>query len=310
MKPSRKGRMKDMLYTNTKLSNFAKDPAAVEYCGRTYLYHSVMEKGVLGVGIAVGDGEGEFTLVGKLPLTQECEKNGVGAPAAIVIDGVLHLFYQTYGNGKLDAICHAVSRDGINFTKDETNPVFAPREPHCAMPEWSCGRAIDADVCIFGDKLILYFATRDKAFRRQIVGAAYAHARSDLSRDTWTLFPDIVLEPLIDWEKDCIEAPAAIVRDGKVYLFYGGAYNCEPQQIGCAVSDDGFHFERIFVREPFMANGREGSWNSSESGHPYVYEADDGRVWLYYQGSSDMGRSWYLSRCEIGFSDGCPYIKE
>ena len=60
--------------------------------------------------------------------------------------GKIHLFYQTYGNWEKDAICHAWSQDGIHFTKNPENPVFHP------AATWCCGRAIDADVCVFGGK--------------------------------------------------------------------------------------------------------------------------------------------------------------
>ena len=298
-----------MLYTNTDKDCIAKDPAVIELGGKYFLYHSMRFDGKWRIGIAESDDGDNFTRTAILPITQECEINGECAPGAIVIDGVVHMFYQTYGNGANDAICHAVSCDGINFVKDETNPVFAPREPFANMPEWSCGRAIDADVCISGDRLYLYFATRDKEFRRQICGAAYADIDSGFSRGSFTLSGDIVLEPILDWEQECIEAPASIVENGRIYLFYGGAYNCAPQRIGCAVSDDGLHFERIFVEEAFMKEGRPGEWNASESGHPYVYRANDGRILLYYQGSPDSGKSWYLSRAEIGFENGIPVIK-
>ncbi|MGM9625647.1 MAG: hypothetical protein ACI3XM_08055, partial [Eubacteriales bacterium] len=276
----------------------------------TYLYHSFFEKGtnILGIGIARLAEDDTFIRVSEFERTQECEKNGVGAPGAIVLDDTVHLFYQTYGNGPLDAICHAVSKDGIHFEKDPTNPVFAPRSPWAEMPEWSCGRAIDADVCVCGDRLLLYFATRDKDFKRQIVGAAWAPLDSGFSRGTWVMHPDLILEPTLSWEKTCIEAPAALAYDGRVYLFYAGAYNCAPQWIGCAVSDDGLHFRRLFLEEPLLKNGEAGSWNASESGHPYIYRADDGVLWLYYQGSPDMGKTWYLSRTKIEIRNGIPVI--
>ena len=75
------------------------------------------------------------------------------------------------------------------------------------------------------------------------------------------------------------------------------------------MSDDGIHFERLFIDAPLLANGEPGAWNASESGHPYIYPAEDGRVWLYYQGSPDQGKTWYLSRREIGFDSGKPYLK-
>ena len=85
-----------------------------------------------------------------------------------------------------------------------------------------------------------------------------------------------------------------------MYLFYAGAYNCKPQQISCAVSEDGVHFTRL-QDEPMLTNGPEGSWNASESGHPYVFEDEDGRVYLFYQGSPDGGKNWLLSRAEVFF---------
>lgn len=100
-------------------------------------------------------------------------QQGIGASGCIRIGGLIHLFYQTYGNGKPDAICRAVSSDGRSFVKDETNPVFAPRE-----------------------------------------------------------------------------------------------------------------------------------WNASESGHPYIYTSDEGRLRLYYQGPPDTGKRWYLSRRELLFGRG------
>jgi hypothetical protein len=50
----------------------------------------------------------------------------LGAPGAIVLNKQVHLFYQTYGNGPRDAICHAVSDDGLRFMRDASNPIFHP----------------------------------------------------------------------------------------------------------------------------------------------------------------------------------------
>ena len=295
-----------MLFTNVLRGCFAKDPAVVRFHGVYYLYYTIKysdDPFRIGVGIARSQDMETWEDVDELPLTDECEKNGTGAPAAIILRGQVHLFYQTYGNGKLDAICHAVSRDGVRFEKDATNPVFRPGT------DWCSGRAIDADVCPFNGKLFLYFATRDHEMISQKVGCAWAPMDSDFSRLAWTqAIPQSVLVPELKWEGQCIEAPATVVNEGQVFMFYGGSYNCTPQQIGCAVSDDGVFFRRIFT-EPFLANGQPGSWNSSESSHPYTFRDDDGRVYLFYQGSADMGKTWYLSKVEISFDErNIPFI--
>lgn len=290
-----------MLFTNrTNNTLFAKDPAAIKFNGQYYLYHTFRRsEKQIGIGIAVSDDGEDYHLKGELPPVLECETNGIGAPCVIEREGVLHMFYQTYGNRERDAICHAVSHDGIHFQR--FGIVFSP------SGEWNCGRAIDADVCVFEGRLLLYCATRDKEYRTQMLAAAAAHLDSDYAAGDFKQICDSpVLYPQMDWEEECIEAPATIVRDGKIYLFYGGAYNCRPQQIGCAVSEDGVHFTRLF-NTPFLKNGNEGEWNASESGHPYVCEAD-GKSYLYYQGSSDNGVSWYISKREFVIREGIPVL--
>lgn len=292
-----------MLFTNPQINHHAKDPAVVHFGGRYFLYYTIRPcENRFGVGIAVSEDMESWEPCGEVPCTQNCEKNGIAAPGAIVLDGCVHLFYQTYGNWKNDAICHAVSKDGLHFEKNPENPVYAPEST------WCCGRAIDADVCVFQGRLHLYFATRDHAMKVQKVGGAWASLDSGFGKSVWTpLSRHSLLFPELLWEGECIEAPATLVENGLLYLFYGGSYNCMPQQIGCAVSKDGVFFERI-SDTPFIPCGNPGEWNSSESGHPYAFRDEDGRTYLFYQGSSDMGKTWYLTKTEIAFEDGNPKI--
>ena len=289
-----------MLFTNDAHgASFSKDPAVAYFKGKYYLFHTIhKEDGSFSIGIAESDNLDSFTVTGELASELPCEKNGMAAPSAFVRGDELHLFYQTYGNGRRDAICHALSFDGKTFRHDGV--VYAPPET------WCCGRAIDADTVVFGDKLFLYYATRDMEFKKQMLGCALTGADSDLLAYS-DACADSILYPELPWEGLCIEAPAATVYEGKVYLFYGGAYNCSPQQIGCAVSEDGVNFKRISDL-PLLKCGLPGSWNASESGHPYVFEAPDGKRWLFYQGSPDMGKSWYISKAEIIFTDGIPSL--
>ena len=292
-----------MLYTDPTARPFAKDPAVVRFRDKYFLYYSLrQEEGPLMIAIAVSEDMEGWTKVAELPLEQPCEQKGVGAPAAIVLDGRVHLFYQTYGNWEKDALCHAVSDDGVHFVKHPENPIYTP------PATWCVGRAIDADVCLFRGKLYLYFATRDHDMRVQKIGGAWTQPDSGFGRNSWSpLACQSLLTPELRWEGECIEAPATIVEGDRIYMFYGGSYNCTPQQIGCAVSEDGVFFRRVFM-EPFLPCGEPGAWNASESGHPYAFRDDDGRAYLFYQGSPDDGKSWYLSKVEIGFEEGKPFI--
>jgi predicted GH43/DUF377 family glycosyl hydrolase len=285
---------------------FAKDPAVARLGDDYFLYYSVPPYGDgrardgWAIGIATSPDLTHWQKVGELLPADGAEANGLCAPGALVRDGKVHLFYQTYGNGPRDAICHAVSADGLNFVRDSSNPIFRP------TGAWNCGRAIDADVIPWGDRLLLFFATRDPDFRVQMVGVAAAPLDSDYSRETWTQLGDgPILQPELAWEQTCIEAPALCVRGGRLVMFYAGAYNNAPQQVGVAVSDDGVEWRRLWD-EPFLPNGQPGAWNSSESGHPFLFTDADRTAHLFYQGNNDGGKSWYLSRHLVEWSGDIP----
>jgi predicted GH43/DUF377 family glycosyl hydrolase len=309
-----------MYYADTVSGKpFSKDPAVVRFDDQYWLYYSIPpyegkpNRGWT-IGVATSKNLVDWTKAGELSNSGPAEENGFTAPGAIVVAGKVHLFYQTYGNGKNDAICHAWSSDGLNFERNPTNPIFRP------TGSWTCGRAIDADVIVFGNRLLLYWATRDLAMRIQTQGVAAAPLESDFTRGQWTqLNPDgpilapQVPTPLDDpdldlsWEKRCIEAAAMARHGGKLFMFYAGGYNNDPQQIGVAVSDDGVSFRRL-SDEPLVPNGPPGSWNHSESGHPFLFQDDDGRDYLFFQGNNTNGKTWYLSVVPIEWRDGRPVL--
>lgn len=98
-----------------------------------------------------------------------------------------------------------------------------------------------------------------------------------------------------------------IERNNKLYMFYAGNYNNAPQQIGVAVSSDGKVWKRL-SNQPFLPNGAPGSWNSSKSSHPCIFEDADSRTYLFYQGNNDNGKSWYISNIEVRWTRKGPYI--
>jgi beta-1,2-mannobiose phosphorylase / 1,2-beta-oligomannan phosphorylase len=231
------------------------------------------------------------------------EAAGFCAPGLTVIGGRLHMFYQTYGGGKLDAICHAVSRDGLTFERNPANPVLR------AKGGWNCGRAIDAEPVVDGKRLLLYAATRDPEYKRQLIFGAAAQ----LNDSPWPgAFEQLVDRPLLapelQWERNCIEAPTVMRRNGRFCMFYAGGYNNEPQQIGCASSADGIAWRRC-SDQPVLANGGAGDWNSSESGHPGVY-TERGKTWLFFQGNNDKGHTWTLASVRIGWNGNTPRVLE
>jgi predicted GH43/DUF377 family glycosyl hydrolase len=289
---------------------FSKDPHVVVFGGRYLMYYSIRPysdasnpvKG-WGIGIAASSNLTEWERIGEIVPEAGYESKGLCAPCARVINGRVHLFYQTYGNGRNDAICHSWSDDGIIFTRNSTNPVFRPDG------SWNCGRAIDAEVIEYKGRFLLYYATRDPDYKIQMPGVAEAPAGTGFERDEWKNLSveGPVLKPELPWEKDCIEGASVIERKGRLYMFYAGAYNNAPQQVGVAVSRDGINWERL-SDEPFLRNGSPGEWNSSESGHPHIFEDDNGRTYLFFQGNNDNGKSWYISKVEVKWNRKGPFI--
>ena len=312
--PGRMGAQKvRMMYGDTSRVGvpYAKDPHVVNFKGRYLMYHSIPPKkgdpnSGWNIGIAASSDLVNWAKVGEsTPAPNaEYEKKGLCAHGALVKDSKVHLFYQTYGIGKKDAICHAVSEDGIHFERNATNPIFSP------TGDWNCGRAIDAEVCEFEGRYFLYFATRDKDYKIQMQGVAVAPGNTTFNREDWVQAVDSsILYPVYPWEGQCIEGASIAKKGKKLFMFYAGAYNNAPQQVGVAESRDGIVWKRL-SEEPFLPNGKPGEWNSSESGHPHIFTDVDGRTYLFYQGNNDHGKTWLITQEEGFWKKGKPYLKK
>lgn len=303
-----------------------KDPSVVRLGETYFMYHSIQQAdGSWGMAVARSENLLDWEHAADLKMRLPDGKAGSAAPDAIVLDGKVRLFFQSYGgpaDANVDGICYAESDDGVTFTQPEmVEHLFAP------SGDWNNGRAIDAEPHVIGEQLYVYWATRDPKGQVQMVGAH----RAPLAGDAWQevgaweqVNPD---EPLLAptqptaaddatldlaWEKRCIEAATLVEHDGLHYMFYAGGYNNDPQQIGVAISEDGRHFRRLFDGQPLLSPGPAGSWNAGESGHPGVFRDRDGRDYLFYQGDDpENGVPWHLSMVPIRWTpspDGGPDV--
>ena len=293
---------------------FSKDPHVIRFKGRYMMYYSVPgftdKTGVVhgwGIGIAESKDLMNWKRIGEVNVDPSAtyEAKGIAAPCALVVGKKVHLFYQTYGTGKKDAICHAWSTDGIRFTRNVTNPIFHPDGA------WNCGRAIDAEVIPFKGKYYLYYATRDPEYKIQMQGVAVAPGNTGFDRTDWTNLSTEgpILKPELPWERDCIEGASVINKNGELFLFYAAAYNNAPQQIGVAKSSDGVNWKRL-SDQPFLTNGNPGDWNSSESGHPHIFANPKGDDYLFFQGNNDKGKTWFISNIKVAWDKGMPVLGE
>ncbi|MBT2503882.1 glycoside hydrolase [Curtobacterium sp. ISL-83] len=288
---------------------YAKDPSVIRFGNRYLMYFSLpsSDDAVVegwSVGVAESSDLVSWRTVAVLPSFGDYDASGAAAPGAVVIDGRVHVFFQTYGGGAADALCHAVSDDGVTFVPHPENPVFAP------TGAWTCGRAIDADVVVAGDHLLLAWVTRDPTMTIQLLGTARARLDSDFGRGAWEQLSvdGPALAPELPWEEQCIEAPA-LRFDGTTFtMFYAGAYNNRPQQIGWATSTDGATWTRG-SSAPLIPAGAAGTWNSSESGHPGYMRDADGAEYLFFQGNPDDGQTWLIAATRLRFDGATPSVQ-
>jgi len=283
---------------------FAKDPTVIRHGGRYLMYYTVNDDGRWGGAIAESTNLVDWVRVGDIAVDGAPFEGGWVAPCVKKFDGKIHLFAQNPSPGvtaeekKWNRIWHATSDDGIHFAFAPGNPVLG------AKGEWSNGRAIDAEAYRVHDKMMMAFATRSADGEIQLQGLASSPCGSDYGADKWTeaTVKKPLLKPELPWEGHCIEAATVVERKGIWYMFYAGAYNHERQQIGLAWSADGVNFTR-FSDTPVLPHGAEGSWNAWESGHPGVFEDDDGRIYLFYQGKATLEGGYRLSCLRIKFVD-------
>ena len=85
------------------------------------------------------------------------------------------------------------------------------------------------------------------------------------------------------WSEKNVLNPAAVVKDGKVYLLYRSQDSAMTSRIGLAVSDDGLHFTKLpepvlFPAEDSMKNYE---WNGGVE-DPRIVESDNGLYILTY----------------------------
>jgi len=128
-----------------------------------------------------------------------------------------------------NAIGHAISNDGLHWTKDPSNPVFRPDPGHA----WEQQRVAGAQILQHGGWFyIFYIGYRD------IDHAQIGLARSKDGLTNWERCPanPIIRATGTGFDADACYKPYAVLSDGKWMLWYNGR-NEHLEQIGLATHD-------------------------------------------------------------------------
>jgi beta-1,2-mannosidase len=111
------------------------------------------------------------------------------------------------------------------------------------------------------------------------------------------VFFDSILHSLVHWEAKDVFNPAAIVKDGKVYLLYRAQDNLEivkggTSRIGLAISKDGLHFTTLIhpVFYPQMDSMRKYEWPGGTEDPRIVMRQDSLYIMTYTAYDGKMAR--------------------
>ena len=147
----------------------------------------------------------------------------------------------------------------------------------------------DPEGAVFGEEYWI-FPTYSARYREQVFFDAFS------SKDlvTWTKHPRILDTSIITWAKQAMWAPAAIEKDGKIYLFFGANDVQRPGGplwdenntinhyggIGVAVADAPGGPYRDYLGKPLISDFHNGAQPIDQ----FVFKDVDGTYYMFYGG--------------------------
>ncbi len=160
------------------------------------------------------------------------EKVAVMCPH-VIWDAQARVFKMWYSGGEQyepDAIGYATSPDGLQWTKHETNPIFAA-DPNT---DWEKHKVTACQVVQHDDEYLMFYV----GFQ-DLHHAAIGVARS---KDGITQWQRLRANPIVSptpgaWDHDACYKPFALLDHGHWMLWYNGRH-ASKEQIGLAIHDE------------------------------------------------------------------------
>jgi len=220
-------------------------------------------------------------------------------------DGTYKMYYRGGGSGsstKRIGVAH--SSDGINWTKDSSNPIVEPGPPG----SWDEAHTTTSFVLkeVEANYKMWYAAWGPGADHSRI---GYATSPDGIN---WTKYPDNpVFSPDPDgWDYDAVFAPSVLKEDGGFYaMWYAGGPD-SGHKLGLAISPDGINWDR-HPANPILDVGAAETWDDRNVESPSVLKESDGslKMWYHAKGSSDK-IGYAISIDDCWDMDGDIYLDE
>lgn len=219
------------------------------------------------------------------------EQMGVFNPAAILLNGDIHLLYRAVGGDGISRIGYATSKDGLNFSPGETFPIFSFKKPKFLGQDvqkydpvmypsgGSYGGCEDPRITILDGVVYMIFNAFDGwDFIR--IGLSMIDEKDFLNKRWSAWSKPILLSPPGEIQKNWMLFPEKI--DGKFAILHSISPDIEIEYRDSVSS--------IGVNEPFIEStkgarfgGRENEWdNRIRSAGPPPVKTDKGWLVLYH----------------------------
>ncbi len=198
--------------------------------------------------------------------------SGIESPSVVKFNGLYHMYYTAVPQTIVGSVSigHATSENGIDWMKDQNNPVL---EPSGEIADWNGIGVAEPGAVVVNNKLFLYFAA-ESAGGRDSIPANTSSIGLSVSSDGYQFGPQqkILTIGLPYSYADGFTgygSPAALFYNGNVHLFYDVFYYNENENISLsrvalhhATSSNGMidwvqDQEAIFTRDMFLWGKRE-----------------------------------------------------
>lgn len=216
-------------------------------------------------------------------------------PAAIYLEGKVHLLFRAQGENRVSTLGYASSKNGFTIEEISDGPVYVPRAPFelCTAPGWNSG-CEDPRVTKIGNRLYLTYTAYDGTNPPRVAFSSISVEDFLAKNWKWTS-PKLISPPGVD-DKD-----ACVVK--KVHGNGLVAFHRLGNVIWLDTLRDLNFPQRKFLTGGIMAQAREDKWDNVKIGiaAPPLETANG---WLlFYHGVSDPGFVYKLGAMLLDFED-------
>ena len=189
-----------------------------------------------------------------------------------------HMWYNAFNSSQKYKVGHAVSPDGLTWTKDANNPVFEGG----TTGSWDQDYVLCGDIILLNDTLHMWYT----GYKGSMDNSGIGHATS-VDGVSWTRDPAnpyLTIQQEGDWKYTIFQCSEVVYANGIYHMWYTGGDYPGTMQIGHATSPDAIAWTRD-ASNPVLKPGNAGEWEPSVYG-PGTVIYDGNMFQMWYEGGN------------------------